>query len=515
MNRCQTWAVALLVLTGGLTGCWRSQSTAETGSSPPPAPAPAKAEAPATPAGMVRTTVAFPTGQRQSSAFLIDRIAPAEVAVGQVFDSTISVTNISSVPFGEVALVDRCAATYKLVSAEPKPAAAEAGMTRWDLGRIEPGQTKSIALRSSAEAVGSMRNCMSLEYEANACVAINVVQPKLEVTVEAPAEVLQCDPINVRYTVVNRGSGVARNVAIQQALPEGLVTADGGGRAVQAKLDALDPNVPKVFSASLRAQATGQFTHEVAATADGGLKSQARAATVVRKPVLKITKTGPQTIYAGRPVTYEIVLTNAGDGVARDTVLRDVLPAGAKVAASTPAAAIAPDAATWNVGALPPGESRRFSITLVTANQGALRNSADARAFCAEAVSAAAQTQVRGIAAVLLEVVDEADPIQIGDVETYTVVVTNQGSAAETDIQIVCTLEDAMQFVSATGVTAGTASGKTVTFAPLAELAPKAKAVWKLQVKALKPGDIRFKTSMTTEQLTRPVEETEATNFYE
>ncbi|MCC7408714.1 MAG: DUF11 domain-containing protein, partial [Phycisphaeraceae bacterium] len=119
------------------------------------------------------------------------------------------------------------------------------------------------------------------------------------------------------------------------------------------------------------------------------------------------------------------------------------------------------------------------------------------------------------IAAVLLEVVDEADPIQIGDVETYTVVVTNQGSAAETDIQIVCTLEDAMQFVSATGVTAGTASGRTVTFAPLAELAPKAKAVWKLQVKALKPGDIRFKTSMTTEQLTRPVEETEATNFYE
>lgn len=514
MNR-QAWIVGLCLSTAAvLSGCYSQDRQAEAAPGSPPPPA-ARAEAPSAPAGMVRSSVAFPTGQKQSSAFMIDRVAPAEVAVGQVFDSTITVTNISSVPFGAVQLVDHCGPTYQLVSAEPKPAAAEEGVTRWDLGRIEPGESKSVTLRSSASAVGSLRNCLSLDYEAHACVAVNVVQPKLEIAVEAPAEVLQCDPINVRYTVVNRGTGVARNVTIQQALPEGLVTAEGGKKTVEARIDSLDPNAPKAFGVALRAQATGQFSHEVAAAADGGLKSQARAATVVRKPVLKITKTGPQTVYAGRPVTYEIVLTNTGDGVARDTVLRDMLPAGAKVAAATPAAAIAPDAATWNVGALAPGESRRFSITLVTANQGALRNSADARAFCAEAVSAAAQTQVRGIAAVLLEVVDEADPIQIGDIETYTVVVTNQGSAAETNIRIVCTLEDTMQFVSATGVTAGTASGRTVTFAPLAELAPKAKAVWKLQVKALKPGDVRFKTSMTTEQLTRPVEETEATNFYE
>ena len=57
--------------------------------------------------------------------------------------------------------------------------------------------------------------------------------------------------------------------------------------------------------------------------------------------------------------------------------------------------------------------------------------------------------------------------------------------------------------------------GKTVTFAPLASLAPKAKTSWKVVVKGVKAGDTRFKVSMTSDQMTRPVEETESTNFYQ
>ena len=46
-------------------------------------------------------------------------------------------------------------------------------------------------------------------------------------------------------------------------------------------------------------------------------------------------------------------------------------------------------------------------------------------------------------------------------------------------------------------------------------MAPGEKATWTVTVKALKAGDVRFKTKMTSDQLGRPVEETEATNLYE
>jgi hypothetical protein len=55
----------------------------------------------------------------------------------------------------------------------------------------------------------------------------------------------------------------------------------------------------------------------------------------------------------------------------------------------------------------------------------------------------------------------------------------------------------------------------TLTFEPLKTLRPKAKAIWRVIVTALKKGDTRFKTTMNADELTRPVEETEATRVYE
>jgi hypothetical protein len=130
-------------------------------------------------------------------------------------------------------------------------------------------------------------------------------------------------------------------------------------------------------------------------------------------------------------------------------------------------------------------------------------------------VTATATTVVYGIAAVLLEVIDTEDPVQIGGRTTYVITATNQGSSPSTNVQITVAVEDAEEIVEATGPTSVTVEGNTATSAPLAALAPKAKATWQITVKALKPGDVRFKATMTTAELGRSVEETEATQLYE
>jgi hypothetical protein len=76
-------------------------------------------------------------------------------------------------------------------------------------------------------------------------------------------------------------------------------------------------------------------------------------------------------------------------------------------------------------------------------------------------------------------------------------------------------LESNVQYVSSAGATAGSIEGQMVKFYPLSSLEPKARAAWRVVVAAVKPGDVRFKTVMNVDQLTRPVEETESTHIYE
>ncbi|MGA2500762.1 MAG: hypothetical protein ABSH20_23745, partial [Tepidisphaeraceae bacterium] len=117
-----------------------------------------------------------------------------------------------------------------------------------------------------------------------------------------------------------------------------------------------------------------------------------------------------------------------------------------------------------------------------------------------------------------------------------TIVVTNQGSADDTNIAISCDLTDEMQFVSCgpknlpnnqppgttdrfTQVpsTQGKADGKTVKFDTVARLGAKQYVAWEVKVKALKAKDVRFWTTLTTDQTKAggEIKKNESTNFYE
>jgi hypothetical protein len=53
-----------------------------------------------------------------------------------------------------------------------------------------------------------------------------------------------------------------------------------------------------------------------------------------------------------------------------------------------------------------------------------------------------------------------------------------------------------------------------VKLAPVAELKPREKATWKVQIKQNAAADVRFRVKMTSDQLRSPVEESESTHVY-
>lgn len=230
-------------------------------------------------------------------------------------------------------------------------------------------------------------------------------------------------------------------------------------------------------------------------------------------PIVEITKSCPGLRYLGRNATFEITVTNRGDSVANNVVITDKAPAGISLLKTDNSGSRQGDSIVWRVGDLEAGASKTVTAEFACNTIGTYTNSATVT-YCA-AMTAECQLEVKGIPAILLECVDNPDPIEVNNNVTYTIIVTNQGSAVGTNIKIECTLPSELKYVSAEGPTRATSEGANVSFDPVPTLAPQAKAVYKVTTKGVGEGDVRFKVQMMSDQIETPVMETESTNVYQ
>lgn len=459
----------------------------------------------------------FSAINKKHGVVFIEKNAPQEIQVGKPFDYSIKITNISDEKIQDVEITETFSHKYKLRNSLPKFQKGPGESTaKWFIGDLVPHEMKEIRVNGISLETGDMPFCTDVTYNLPPlCLITNVVEPKLTIAKRAPTEVSFCDTIPITLVINNTGTGIARNIRVKDFLPQGLKTTDGRSDIVQ-EIGMLRAGESREITFTAKADRTGKFDNSATVEAEGGLHAESNmTTTVVKQPVLTITKKGPERIYTGRDITYTIGVSNKGDGPAASTVIEDTIPGNATFVKASQGGTLSGSTVTWNVGSLLPRDSRKVSVTLKDRGLGEVTNTATATAVCADPVSATVTTHVVGVAAILLEVIDITDPIEVGGNETYEITVTNQGSDYSTNIKIYGTLEDTMQYISSSGPTKGTFVGNTVTFDPLPSLAPKAKTTWQVVVKALRPGDVRFKVEMLEDCLKRPVEETEATNFYQ
>lgn len=460
------------------------------------------------------TTMAYPTGDQSTSALLLTQVSPRHVRAGQSYTTTVYACNLTRMPLQNVVVTQDSIANLRLGDASPAGSRSASGATQWALGDLGPGETKSITFSATAPEVGTSSCCMSASYNNTLCSTVQVVQPALAVLTKGPAEILQCEPLAYVIEVRNSGTGPAENVIVRGALPAGVTTTDGRN-AVEFNVGTLAQGETRSFNVACKAAKSGRFETFAEANGSGAISAKSQpVVTLVKQPVLELAVSCQDRTYIGRDATFEVMVKNTGDAAARNTVVTSPLPAGAQFVRATEGGALQGQNVVWTIPSLASGESKSASVTLKTPASGSLRASATAQGVCAPAVSKECSTSVVGIPAILLECVDIDDPLEVGGQTTYVITVTNQGSAADSNIRVVCDLPSQQDFVSATGATSGSAQGRTITFAPLASLAPKAKAEYRVTVKANAEGDARFKTRLTSDQFKNPIEETESTNLY-
>ncbi|MFO0974195.1 MAG: CARDB domain-containing protein [Phycisphaerae bacterium] len=444
----------------------------------------------------------------------IHKTAPARAEVGDTFDYQIAVANPSTVAAENVVVTDRLPDGIEFVSSNPPSAGSSLS---WSLGTLAGGATSQISVRVRATRTGKFNNCAevsaALGLTDHACAETVVSAPALAVEIQCQAEALLCDLVPVRVTVRNTGDGAARNVDVQLQLPDGVTTASGKG-AVSLRAVALAGGESKEATFQAKAARPGSYTFAAQATADRVSPASAQCTTHVTEPRLTVearpTRGAPH--YVGRTVEYDIVVHNTGDAPARGATLEATWTGGLAFRSATDGGQARDSGAAWSLGDLAPGATRSVHLVLTATAIGATTSHVSARAYCASA-EATVPLEIAGIPAILVEVIDIDDPVEVGKTTTYEIRVTNQGSIDGQNIVVTAELPPQQEFVSASP--ANKADGRAVRFEPLARLAPKATATFRVVVKATGTGDVRFKVSVTSAQSSEPIMETESTNQYE
>ena len=233
-----------------------------------------------------------------------------------------------------------------------------------------------------------------------------------------------------------------------------------------------------------------------------------------RAPILQIVCQVPQEVLVGRRISVCLTVKNTGEVSAESVTVRLPIPEGANYIDPAGKTNTTTRRVAWPCGTLAPGKSKMLCADFVASQPGPLRFAGTAQGTRAKLAETWCSTLVTGIPAILFEVIDLEDPIEVGSHNTYELRVVNQGSISLTNLRLVCSLEDSQAFVSGDYPKPVEASAHALDLTPLPSLRPKATATWRVVVKALAAGDVRFSAKLSCNEFERPVAETEATHQY-
>jgi uncharacterized repeat protein (TIGR01451 family) len=488
---------------------------------PSPSPPPQKAPAPPDTAKALPLAVPAATepaakddnaNGRQEPAVSLEWSAPASARIGVPGDYSLIVRNTSTIPVQQVLMRVRVPPGMTAAATEP-PALTEANVLVWELGTLTPRQQRALTMRLVAQARGDLLPQAWVTFTGSSVLRIRVREPKLAVQVSAPERLPLGETAAFTLAVSNPGDGAADQVHIRAMVSEGLEHARGG--KIDFDIGNLGPGESRTVTLLCTTRAGGPQRCEAVVEAEG-LSARGAAGVSVVSPRLDLQLVGPGLRYLGRKALYTLKITNPGDAPAANVTLTDAVPEGFKVLAATHGGRHDPSTrvVTWFLGEIPAGASREVQLEVQAINPGDHRHRAaavGARGLRAEAELA---THVEGLSALLVEMVDTEDPIEVGSDTAYEVRLTNTGSKVETDIKLIATVPEQMELVTAEAPVRFRTEGKTLIFEPLGQLAPQANSLYRIRVKAREAGTVRFKIQLTSANLVEPVIKMEPTRIY-
>lgn len=305
--------------------------------------------------------------------------------------------------------------------------------------------------------------------------------PALTLEKTAPEEIQVGKEAEFQLRVRNVGSVAAHDVIVLDHVPRGTRFVNATPQSNRApdgqlmwQLGTLQPGDETVISIQLLPTTEG----ELGSVAQVLFGAKASVRTICTKPELTLSLTGPQRVMIGEAVTFDITVSNPGTGAATGVVLEENVPEGL--------AHIKGNGLTLDVGTLKPGETRRMQLALKADKAGVVDNVLLARG---DGNLIAKDNVTLEVLAPSLEVALTGPGLRFLDREaTYEVAVSNPGTAAAREVELVTYLPKGMKFISADHKGQYEPQNHAVYWS-LEELPPREMGVAKLTLLPLETGE--------------------------
>ena len=415
----------------------------------------------------------------------------------------------------DVIITQQLPCEAEFVSSDPATTPTADGKLVWKIDRLGQGEESKITVWVKPLKEG----CCFTAATVCACPEIRSVtkcgQPAICVKQEGPeCACLRC-PVTYKILVTNQGTATARNVVLENPVPDGFAHSSGQ-RVLTYTLGDMQPGEQKVVTVEFCPLKRGRATNIATVSYCGGPKNTASVTTVINEPCVQVNIAGADWSYVCKPVEYVISVSNPGDLILRDVVVEDTLSPGVTVI-EAPGAQISCNKVVWTVKELNPGESLQYKVLVRAQTPGQFTNNVVVKSCsdCGTCTSCAeATTYWKGVAATHMCVVDTCDPVCVGENTVYRICVTNRGSAEDTNVSLILKFSKELQPVSFSGPTKGTITGNTVVFDALPRLGSKETVEFSVTLKAVSAGDARGEAILSSDTLTVPVSDTENTHIY-
>jgi uncharacterized repeat protein (TIGR01451 family) len=258
----------------------------------------------------------------------------------------------------------------------------------------------------------------------------------------APPEIQVGRPAVLQVIVRNTGAVAANEVEIRDQVPRGtrlLGTSPPASIGTRGELVWSLGTIKPGSGTTVEMQIMPTDEGEVGSVATVRFQADATARSIVTRPKLAVATAGVNRVLLGDETTLTFTVSNPGSGKATGIVLAEHIPAGLKHPGG--------EDLEYPVGDLKPGESRQLQLHLKAVKPGTITNVITAKA---DANLRAEHRFNLEITAPQLDVALAGPKRRYLEREaTYQLSVSNPGTAAAQQVELVAYLPQGLKFVNA------------------------------------------------------------------
>ena len=451
----------------------------------------------------------------QAPSLSIEKLSPKEIQVGEPADFQIVIRNVGRIAVDEIQVFDEIPVGTEFISATPNANQSGSRKLSWDIGTLSPGVEKRINIRLKPTRPGEIGSVAQYTFAARSSMRTRVTQPVLEITHRCKPKVLIGGDVMLDVTVTNKGDGPAKDVLIQEDVPEQLKFREGY-REIEYEVGTLLPNQSRNVRLALKAFKPGKLENVIHATGSGGLKSQHKLDLEIIAPQLKTASSGPNVRFLGRSAKHTFSVANQGTAPATNVNLIARLPSGLRYVQSNNKGTYNRNlhAVLWELAELDPGVDAKVEVMTEPIAIGNQPIKFEATADLNMRDTTEQRLMVEHLVDLFIDIDDVLDPIEIGGETSYRVQVVNQGTKVATNVELQMTFTNGIKPTSVDGPLANQIRGQQIVFSPIESLKPGARLSFVVSAEGVAAGDHRVVLKMDTDGRTASVSKEESTRVY-